>query len=207
MWNFITIITQSNQNWKVPLIALTSIGVYKLFMVIFKWLILKIRFLKKIVFGAYYFEGVWVGFFVGKQGKVSYYVETFEQDFDGIIIRGKGFRETEGYFGSWISENVSVNIRKGTLNYTYECDAFSNSFINPGLASFVLERKTITSPPHRLIGFSADLYNPKKLKSFEEKICDKPDIKDIQIMINKAEELNNQHRYFLSTGDERNNAN
>jgi hypothetical protein len=198
LWEMLTTITISFPDLKVPVAALTSIGIYRLLILLFKALILKIRFLKKWVFGAYYLEGVWIGFFMGKEDKVTFYIETYEQDFDSITIRGKGFRENEGCFGSWIAENVNINVKKGTLNYIYETDAFSNSFINPGLANFVFERKRINDAPYRLIGFSSDLYSPKKLKSFEEKLFEKPDIGNIEIAINKAKELYKQNKYFLN---------
>jgi hypothetical protein len=198
LWEFILSITIAYPNLKIFLAALISVGIYRLFVMIFKALILKIRRVKKWVFGAYFLEGLWIGFFMGKDDKVRFYIETFEQDFDSLIIRGKGFRKNEGYFGSWISENASINIKKGTLIYTYETDALSNSFINPGLASFLFERKRIDIPPYRLIGFSSDLYNPKKLKSFEEKISDKPDIGDIESSLEKAMELYKKHKYFLN---------
>ena len=196
LWSFISTI---DNEWKIPLIALISIGIYRSFMFIVKLIVLKIRFIKKFLFGAYYLEGVWVGFFLGKSDKIRYYVETFEQDFDGLIIKGKGFREKEGYFGSWISENVSINIKKGTMNYTYESNAFKDSHINSGLASFVFDRKTQTSPPYRLMGFSSDLYDPKKMKSFEQKIDDKPYIENLEEAINKAKQLCEVHKYFFIT--------
>jgi hypothetical protein len=166
-------------------------------MILIKSLILEIRFIKKWVFGAYYFEGVWVGFFIGKENKVRYYIETFEQDFESITIRGKGFRKKEGYFGNWISNSVNFDVKKGILNYTYQTDAISNSFINPGLACFNIERRKCDGKPYRLYGFSADLYNPKKLKSYEEKINDKPDIDSIENALEKAKELYRKHKYFI----------
>jgi len=201
LWEILIKTSKEHPDFKIPLATVTTIGIYQLFVFIFKTIIFKIRFIKKFIFGAYYLEGVWIGFFIGKEDKVRFYVETYEQDFDSIVIRGKGFRENEGYFGSWISESVSINVKKGTLNYTYETDAFSNSFINPGLANFVFDRETKDSPPFRLLGFSADLYNPKKLKSFEEKIHDKPHVKNIEEVLNRAKQLYQNHQYFVEINE------
>lgn len=196
-WQTVSTISKEYPMFTVPIAALISIGIYRLCLIGFKALILNIRWIKKLAFGSYYVEGVWVGFFIGKEDKVRFYIETFEQDFDSITIRGKGFREYEGCFGSWIAENVSINSKKGILNYTYETDAFNNSFINPGLASFVIERRGINKPPYRLTGFSSDLYNPKKLKSFEQKINDIPDIGEVAEKLKIAKELYNKHNYFF----------
>lgn len=198
LWELFTSYSLNYPIFKIALATITSIGVYRIFMLILKSIILNIRQLKKCIFGAQYIEGVWVGFFMGKSDNVRFYIETFEQDFESITIRGKGFRENEGYFGSWISESVNFDDKKGTLNYTYKADALSNTFINPGLADFIIERKKNNTPPYRLLGFSADLYDPKKMKSFEEKINDQPDIGNIEEALKKAKQLYHENKYFLS---------
>ena len=188
----------TNTRCYIPIAAISSIGFYRLFMLVIKFFVLKIRILKTWLFGAYYFEGVWVGFYIGKEGDVRYYIEIFEQDLDSFVIRGKGFREDDGYFSSWVSESVSFNAQKGMLSYTYQTDALTNSFINSGLANFVVERKKHDAAPYRLYGFSSDLYNPQKLKSFEEKIKDKPDVENVGIALNKAKALYVTHKYLHS---------
>jgi len=198
MWEIFSAIGKENPFLTILIAVISSIGFYRILVIIAKSIILNIRWLKKIIFGSQYVEGVWIGFFVGKSNQIRYYIETFEQDFESITIRGKGFRENEGYFGSWISESVNFDDKKGTLNYTYKADALSNTFINPGLADFVVERKKINAPPHQLLGFSADLYNPKKLKSFEVKINDKPDIGNIGQTLNKAKKLYEDNQFFLT---------
>lgn len=206
LWELFANIETNYPILKVVIAAITSIGFYRILMLIIKSVVLNIRLLKKSIFGAQYIEGVWVGFFIGKSGNVRFYIETFEQDFDSITIRGKGFRENEGYFGSWISESVNFDEKKGTLNYTYKADALSNTFINPGLADFVIERKKNNAPPHRLFGFSADLYHPKKMKSFEEKISDKPDIGSIENALQKAKQLHIKNEYFYLLDNTNNTA-
>lgn len=201
LWSIVITITLSHPSLKVPIAALVSVGIYRLLLLAFKFLILEIRFVKKWVFGANYLEGLWVGFFIGSSNKVRYYIETFEQDFDSLIIRGKGFREEEGYFGSWISDNVNVDVKKGVLNYTYETDAIKNSFINPGLASFTFQRSGVNKAPTKLMGFSSDLFNPNKLKSYEVKISDKPDIGDIEELLKQAKKIYQENNYFISLDD------
>lgn len=198
LWDSFSDIGEKYPYLTIIIAGISSIGFYKIVTIIIKNLILNIRYLKKKIFGAEYIEGVWVGFFIGKNDNVRYYIETFEQDFESITIRGKGFRENEGYFGSWISESVNFDVKRGTLNYTYKSDALSNSFSNSGLADFVVERKSNNAPPDRLFGFSADLYNPKKMKSFEKKIKDVPDIGKIEEALEKAKQLYLNSKYFLT---------
>ncbi len=189
LWQVLAPIEFTFSGLKIPLAAVSSIGIYRSFLVILKFLILNVRIIKKWAFGAYYFEGVWIGFYIGRSGKERYYIEIFEQDFDSLVIRGKAFRENEGYFGFWISENPNIDIKKGTLTYTYQSDAISDSFINSGLAHFIIDRKKITAAPHGLTGFSADIYSAKKLRSHEIKISDKPEVEDDMVALKAAKQL------------------
>ena len=158
-------------------------------MTLIKSIVLNVRCLKILIFGSHYVEGVWIGFFVGQSNKVGYYVETYEQDFDSITIRGKEVRENEGYYSSWISESVNFDDKKGALNYTYKADALSHTFVNSGFAEFVVERKKNNAPPYRLFGFYSNLYNTKKMKSFAKKVNDKPDVGDFEQAIEKAKQF------------------
>ena len=197
-WKLLFSLVITNSNWVIFITVVTTIGFYRFFTVLFSKVIMNIPVLKKWIFGASYLEVVWADFFIGKEGRIRYYIETFEQDFESIRIRGKGLRESAGYYGSWISNNLNFDVRKGVLVYTYEADALNNTFINPGLASFVVERKKINSVSFRRQGFSVDLYNSKKLKSCKEKISDRPDIGNIKKVLKLAQQLYAEHKYFLT---------
>ena len=153
----------------IILSGIFSIGVYRMFFLLLSLAVKNWIWFKSLVFGNYFLEGTWVGFFIGNEGKVRYYVETFEQDFESVIIRGKSFNET-GYHASWIAETNNIDVKRGTLSYTYNTDAIGNTFINSGIAFFNFERSCLNKAPNSLIGFSSDLYNPRKFKSFEKKI-------------------------------------
>ena len=166
-----------------------SVGIYRLIATIFLWLFRKSSYIKKRILGPYYMEGTWVGFFIGHQEKVRFFVEFFEQDLNDLVIRGKAFREEDGkYHGSWVSDNVNINTKLGKISYTYETDAIGNTFVNPGIAQFNIERTSKDQPPCRLIGFTSDLFNPQKLKSFEQKISEKTEI-DSKEAFNRAKEI------------------
>lgn len=196
LWEILSIIQVTNTESKVLIGILVSLGTYQTILSVIKYVFLKIRVVKKFIFGASYLEGVWVGFFIGKAGKERFYIETFEQDFNKITIRGDGYREDEGYYGSWISHNVHFDIRAGSITYLYETNAIKNSFINPGLAFFTIDRKNLESPPYKLKGFSSDLYDPKKLKSLEKKISDIPNIKDVKEALKLAKEFYENNKTF-----------
>ncbi len=157
--------------------SLVSIGIYRLLTIVLLAAFRKSSWVKKFILGPSYMEGTWIGFFIGHDEKTRFFIEAFEQDLSGLVIRGKGFRENGEYHGSWISDNTEINARQGKLTYTYEADVIGNSHINPGLAAFSFERKSKDLPPHSMIGFSSDIFNPKKLKSFEKKISSDTSVK------------------------------
>ncbi len=146
-----------------------------------------------MILGASYMEGTWVGFFIGHDETPRFFIETFEQSISDLIIRGKAFKESGEYHGSWIAENTEVNTRTGKLTYTYDADVIGNSHVNPGLAVFTFDRESRDKPPHAMIGFSSDLFNPKKLKSFEEKMSDNTSI-IISDAIEKAKEIYSKNK-------------
>ncbi len=196
LWGILSVTTSNSIEYKAVIAILVSLGTYQTILSVLKFSFLRIRIIKKFIFGASYLEGIWVGFFIGDLGKERFFIETYEQDFERITIRGDGYREDEGYFGSWISQNVHFDQRAGIITYQYETNAIKNSYINPGLAYFTIDRKNLTNPPYKLKGFSSDLYNPKKLKSLEKKISDIPNTKDVNDSLKIARDFYNDNKSF-----------
>ena len=152
--------------------GLISLGIYRFLTLFLLNIFRKSKWFKKYILGAYYLEGTWVGFFIGNENRIRYFVETFEQDLNSLVIRGKSFKDEGAYHGSWIAETSNIDIKLGKLSYNYTTDAIGNTFINPGIAIFNFERPSAQKPPNKLIGFSSDLYNPNKLKAMEIKISE-----------------------------------
>lgn len=148
----------------------TSLGFYKSIFWLLSGLLSKWKWFKNMIYGSYYLEGIWVGFFIGKDSKVRYFYEVFEQSLDEIVITGKAFKDDESILGIWKAKNPVIDIVLGKMTYYYETDVFENTFINPGLATFNLERIDKDKCPYALTGFSSDLFNPVKLKAFEVKL-------------------------------------
>jgi len=141
-------------------------------------------------------EGTWIGFFVGHDSKIRLFAETFEQGINELVIKGKAFQEDGSYHGSWVSDNANINVKLGKLSYTYEADVIGNSFTNPGLARFDLERESNDKPPTRMIGFSSDIFNPAKLKAFEEKTSCSTDCES-KFAFEKAKEIHQKYKKHI----------
>ncbi len=160
-------------NSKILLITLSfifSLGFYKILLNITKYLVQKCKLCKKIIFGASYIDGVWVGFFVNSDKKIRFFYEVYEQDYDSFEIRGVSFTVDGKHHGTWNIEDPVISEKKGMLNYTYETDGINNTYINPGIGRFTFIRNKSNEPPFQMKGYTSDLYNPNKVFSFQEKV-------------------------------------
>lgn len=173
LWINLTNLILKHPYLSILLSGIFSIGVYRILLNLIGCIIKNNWWIKKLFFGRYYMQGIWVGYFEGNDGSIRFFIETFEQDFDKIIIRGEAYKSEGGYHGHWVSEATNINIAKGTISYTYQTDAIENTFVNPGIAIFNFKRENQNKPPDLLIGFSSDLYNSSKLKAIEIKFSDK----------------------------------
>lgn len=193
IWTQLTTLISAHPFVSVIAGGLISLGLYRLLTVTLVGVFRKSECVKKYILGPYYMEGTWIGFFVGHDSKIRLFAETFEQDISDLVIKGKAFKEDGSYHGSWVSDNVNINVKLGKISYTYEADVIGNSFTNPGLAYFNLERKSSDKAPSRMIGFSSDIFNPAKLKSFEEKVSCRTDC-DSQYVFKKATEIYEKYK-------------
>ena len=193
VWTYFTKFIEIYPAASVVTACLVSLGAYRLLTICMLVTFRKFEFAKKFMLGESYMEGTWVGYFIGHDNTPRFYVETIEQDISYLVIRGKAFREDGSYHGTWVSDNAEINTKTGKITYTYEADIIGNSHINPGLATFIFERKSKNDPPHRMIGFSSDLFNPSKLKSLEEKVSNSTSM-DIDKAFQKAKEIYSKNK-------------
>jgi len=194
LWINITNLILKYPFFSVLLSGLISIGVYQVLLRGISNLVKASWRIKKLFFGKYYLQGIWIGFFEGNNNSIRLFIETFQQDFDKLTVRGESYKYEGGYHGNWVSEASNINISKGILSYSYQTDAIKNSFINPGIAVFNFRRKSQYKPPSEMIGFSSDLYNSNKLKAMEKKISHKTKC-DVKESIEEA------RKYYLENKD------
>lgn len=170
------------------LAGLVSIGIYRLFFLITSNVVNKCQWIKKIVFSSYYIEGTWIGFYIGVFNKERFLIETFEQNLDGLIIKGISFDENKNLHTFWTSESINLDPEKGELSYQYKVKSTKENPDPNGVAYFSLIRDNNKKPPTMLVGFSADSHLTKKCKAMEYRYSDKT-YYDINIALKKAEEF------------------
>lgn len=181
-------LTGINQWFSLLLGSVVSLGTYQLILKIMESLILKVTFIRRWIFGSSYLDGVWVGAYIGVEGKPRYYIEYFEQDFNSLIIRSKCYSDDYSYKGEWTSTNVSINEDKGELSYTYETIMENNKHKNIGFAIFNMDRMSKEKYPRKLHGFSSDIYIDKRIRSVEEKVSKPKELTEKELL-NKAIEV------------------
>lgn len=166
----------------ILLSGVISLGTYRIILKFMEWILLKSNKTKAIIFGSSYLEGTWVGCYLGHDDKPQFYIESFEQDFDGLVIRGKCFYENGSFKGTWTSERVIIDAEKGKITYTYITDMINNTHKNQGLAEFRFDRATKKDCPDRMVGFSSDVFTSKKFLSIEERVKDKKELLESELL-------------------------
>lgn len=182
----------------VVLSGLISLGIYKTLALLLLASFRNVRLVKIFILGPRYMEGIWAGFFIGHKNRIRYFFEIFEQDLTRTIIRGRVFRDDGSFHGSWIAEDATIDPLRGKLTYHYQADAIGNTFINPGIGSFDIDRPASHQSPVRLTGFSSDLFNPHKLIAFEEKVSEKTMIESIEAL-NLAKQIYEKNKGHVET--------
>lgn len=181
----------------VLLSGIVSLGTYRIILKVVELLLLEFKCVKSVIFGSTYLEGIWVGCFVGHDGKPQYYIESFEQDFDGLVIRGKNFYADKRFKGTWISDRVIIDDDEGKITYTYITDMIYNTHKNQGLAEFNFDRENKKKLPKRMLGFSSDIFNTKKFLSVEEKILDRGPLSESDLL-DRAIDIYEKNRDIFS---------
>lgn len=154
---------------KWVLAALATFGTYNLLAGFLAESIDRIAYLKSFIFGAAYVEGTWVGrFMAGPES--NWTVEHFEQNLEGVVIRGHAFDRNGTLYASWTSSAVAIDVSKGVLTYTYNCDVMGRTTPQQGIAVFNFERADGSKPPERILGYSTDLTDGHRSPNNEVRI-------------------------------------
>ena len=193
IWIKIIPMLQLNDFTKIIIGTLTSISSYRFIATTIIYLMSKSSKIKKYFLGSTYLEGTWVGFYIGSQGKVRFIIESFEQDVDNLIIRGKSYDDSSKYHAAWVASNVNIDASKGIISYMYDCIPINDNSNGNGIAIFNFSRKNQYSKAEGIMGFSADLHIGKRVRAFEIKISDKCFVNETKALI-EAKKLYDENK-------------
>jgi hypothetical protein len=134
------------------------------------WVILRIPRVKRSFFGANYLEDTWVGFYEDGNTDQCLLVERFEQDFDGLTIKGESFDRNGHRRAQWVSESVAFDVRQGTLRYFYTCHVLDDKKIQQGVTEFSIRREGPMGAARKLDGYSSDLHDGRRSPAWETRL-------------------------------------
>lgn len=130
-----------------------------------KWL-----WLRAIVFGPSFLHGTWIGYFRGHNNDLRYVVEHFEQDFDGLVIRGQSFDENGREHAHWTSTSANIDPVRGILNYLSSCDIMTRNVTAQSVCVFQIQRDDISDCAHGITGYAVDVNDGVRIAVIEKKL-------------------------------------
>lgn len=174
----------------IPAFATTMLGsfaVYKCIAWIARIVLGKWLWLRAKVFGPSFLHGTWIGYFRGHNNDLRYVVEHFEQDFDGLVIRGKSFDENGREHAHWTSISASIDPLRGILNYLSGCDIMTRNVTVQSVCVFQITRGDKSDCPDWLSGYAVDVNDGVRISVTEKKL-DKKILPFSQALV-KAKEM------------------
>lgn len=151
---------------------LASVGVYKLLAGLLLQIAKRWKWVKRLLLGAIYMNGTWVGKFRSMTGETIHTVEHFEQTLSSLKIRGQAFNASGRSYAYWNSVSETIDEASGILSYTYNCDKNSDKSSFQGIGVFHFERSDEGCAPSRIRGYSADLIDGQRTENREKKISE-----------------------------------
>ena len=160
LWNHISFLNVNSLFLDLLITFIFSLSFYKFVYKLLTFICNNCRLIRKFILGKYYFEGLWIGFYIYNDIPELCY-ETIEQTLDHITIKGRGFDINGKYISSWIAVEPFIDIEESKITYYYELNELNYDDIAMGLA-----RATIELDKHnkacRCEGFAIDGETTKK---------------------------------------------
>ncbi|MCL2243661.1 MAG: hypothetical protein FWC03_04245 [Treponema sp.] len=158
----------------------SSFGFFKLFVIITTYILERITFVKKIIFGSSYFEGIWIGYYTSPtDGKTRIFFQIIDQTIDDVNIFSRSFILDKTYRGSWKSTNdVSINPKKSELSYMYEFDGVDTTDHTHGMFIGSFCKKGILKTPFSMTGNAFNYYSKVKIRTELIKVSNSTVLKD-----------------------------
>lgn len=201
VWENISTFYTYNKFLNLIITFILSLSFYKLIYNLLSFSSNNCRQIRKIVFGKYYLEGLWIGFYI-YNGVAELCYETIEQTLEHTVLKGRGFDMEGNYISSWIAIEPIINIEESKLTYYYELNELNCDDIAMGLARATVEwnrRKKAC----RCEGFAIDGETTKKQFFLSIKESDNEyNVQDSDLIlqnsiINRAKEIYKANKNFI----------
>lgn len=159
VWNYLPPLQPNSLIISLAITFVMSLSFYKIVFELLLFLCKHQPLLKKLILGKYFFEGVWIGFYIVND-EVEYYYEIIEQTFDETVVKGIAFGEDRKSIGEWTISNPNIDISESKLTYYYEMNDTSADDIILGHSRATVYWKH--GHAFKLIGFAIDNFSSQK---------------------------------------------
>lgn len=150
--------------------VLGALGLYRIIGWVVSYILKKWLWLRAKVFGPAFLHGTWIGYFRGHNNDLRYVIEHFEQDFDGLIIRGQSFDKHGRPHANWVSTSVCFDPYKGLLSYVSSCDIISRNVTDQSVCVFQISRDDQSNCAHGISGYAVDVNDGVRIAVTEKKL-------------------------------------
>jgi hypothetical protein len=159
--------------------ALTGTGLFEALAKLVELAFKRVRFIKKLILGASYLEGCWVGFYISTSGQPRLLREFVRQDWSSVFITGQAFNIDGTPHGQWRSVVAIVKGEEGLLRGDLVGDLESGHY--DSLIEYQLEGE----PPKRRSGRVVDIVSNQHAGSAWlrlTKVSNKNDLEEVKAL-------------------------
>lgn len=160
LWDVLSSVQPNSVIASLIITFVLSLAFYRAVFKLLLFLSKHMLFIKKLILGKYFFEGVWIGFYTVND-EVEYFYETVEQTFDETVTKGVAFGESQEKIGEWTIINPNINIAESKITYYYEMDVSSADDITLGYSRAIVHWDK-HGYAYREVGFAIDNFSTQK---------------------------------------------
>lgn len=160
LWNVLAPVQTNSLIVSLVITFVLSLTFYRAVFNLLLYLSKHLLFIKKLILGKYFFEGVWIGFYTVND-EIEYFYEIVEQTFDEMVTKGVAFGEGQENIGEWTIINPNINIAESKLTYYYEMDVTSADDITLGYSRAIVHWDK-HGHAYREVGFAIDNFSTQK---------------------------------------------
>jgi hypothetical protein len=128
---------------------------------------------RKLILGASFVEGTWVGYALDSDQGIYYVVETYEQTLTQVSVEGVGLTEAGKVLVRWSSKAIEIRSKTHTLGQVSSYYDVSSGSSADVIGCFVLLREGAQQAPKRKEGFVVEVAGLNRHLLIEEKVSDK----------------------------------
>ena len=162
-------------------------------------ILMRLKFIKRIIFGSSYFEGRWIGYYISPIHKTPVvFFKIITQTIERIYIKSYAYNMNDkSQIGTWHSNSeVTIDIEKSEISYFYEYIGVSENEQIHGIHRGGFFKKGILGNPFKINGYGYNFQSntniPTKIIKVDNTVVMKSD--DDSKLLQKALQFYNDEK-------------